>query len=118
MATEHTALPFYIEWKRERVFENFLAHKDNNARLKEHFDDMELPSYKLDTYKRRQFDQGIEFLFDKASGEGCSDCPSCQHNEATEDAFGTGDSPTLFECSNQEPIECPHAEEQILVWLD
>ena len=34
-------------------------------------------------------------------------CQTCEHCELTRDAYGTGDSPKLRECTADDPSECP-----------
>ena len=34
-------------------------------------------------------------------------CKNCEHCERTKDAYGTGDSPTMRECTADDPTECP-----------
>ncbi len=57
-------------------------------------------------WAREQFEERITELFDEAQTEGCDQCDNCPFNEATTDAFGTGDSPTAFECTSFEPSDC------------
>ena len=42
-------------------------------------------------------------------------CKSCEHNEVTKDAYGTGDSPTMRECMIDDPDQCPGVMEE---WHD
>jgi hypothetical protein len=115
-----------IEWRREKTFEEFM--RVNQSRMKEHFDDEkeEKKHYEDDSgwvenklaYTREQFEEGCAFIFDKASAEGCKHCEDCEWNDATPDAFGTGDSPTMYECTNQEASECPQVVENINWWFD
>ncbi len=44
--------------------------------------------------------------WDKVDEEG-EYCKGCIHCERTKDAYGTGDSPTMRECTASDPSECP-----------
>ena len=44
-------------------------------------------------------------LMEKIVNEG-EYCQGCIHNEVTKDAYGTGDSPTMRECTADSPDEC------------
>jgi type I site-specific restriction-modification system R (restriction) subunit len=44
--------------------------------------------------------------WDKVNDEG-KFCKNCQHCERTRDAYGTGDSPCIRECTADDPSECP-----------
>tara|TARA_B110000285_G_scaffold142131_1_gene158922 strand:- start:856 stop:1185 length:330 start_codon:yes stop_codon:yes gene_type:complete len=104
-----------LEWKREVLLKSFTDI--NGDRLKEHYDD-DSGWVEISSYIKSIFDQGCEDLFDKVSANGCSECKYCQHNESTTDAFGTGDSPTDFECTNSESSDCPYVFENIETILD
>ncbi|MEO1945491.1 MAG: hypothetical protein ABGY11_14410 [Candidatus Thioglobus sp.] len=41
-------------------------------------------------------------------------CKGCIHNEVTRDAYGTGDSPTMRECTGYADV-CPGVESE---WVD
>jgi hypothetical protein len=44
--------------------------------------------------------------WDKVNDEG-KQCKNCEHCELTHDAYGTGDSPCMRECTADDPSECP-----------
>lgn len=44
--------------------------------------------------------------FDKVFTDGEA-CDGCEYSEVTKDAYSTGDSPTLRECTAKGPIDCP-----------
>jgi len=44
--------------------------------------------------------------WDKANDEG-THCENCEHCELTHDAYGTGDSPCMRECTADDPTDCP-----------
>ena len=44
--------------------------------------------------------------WDKVNDDG-KHCKACEHCELTKDAYGTGDSPTMRECTANDPTECP-----------
>jgi len=44
--------------------------------------------------------------WDKVNDEG-GHCKNCEHCELTHDAYGTGDSPCMRECTADDPSECP-----------
>ena len=42
-------------------------------------------------------------------------CQECNHVQTTKGAYGTGDSPTMRECTSSNPDECPGVMEE---WHD
>jgi len=40
-------------------------------------------------------------------------CEGCSELVSTKDGFGTGDSPTLYECACMNPVDCQHLPEYI-----
>ena len=44
--------------------------------------------------------------WDKVNDDG-KQCKNCEHCERTRDAYGTGDSPCMRECTADDPSECP-----------
>lgn len=40
------------------------------------------------------------------------ECKNCEHCEGTSDGYGTGDSPTLYECTASGPEDCFMVEEE------
>lgn len=50
-------------------------------------------------------------LWEKVDEEG-EDCENCPYCERTPDAYGTGDSPTLRECTAQSPVACPGVSDE------
>ncbi len=52
------------------------------------------------------FDDYAAIAWDKVDEEG-EYCKGCIHCERTKDAYGTGDSPTMRECTVSDPSECP-----------
>ena len=107
------------EWKKEGLFVDFV--QVNEDKLKEHYEDdtgwVEDAAARL-SFVKAEFNKGCDKIFDEASAYGCSHCEYCEHNEGTPDAFGTGDSPTMYECKNDEPSECPQVIETINNWFD
>ena len=59
----------------------------------------------FEEYIRGEFDYIISDLLETAQCEG-TPCEFCEFNEVTKDAYGTGDSPTLRECTTVEPTDC------------
>lgn len=54
----------------------------------------------------RAKDKDDQHEWEKVNDEG-KFCKNCQHCERTRDAYGTGDSPCIRECTAKDPSECP-----------
>ena len=99
--------------KEHEIFENwgvqhyetnesfFLENEDNNGDLDEMYD-----------WCREHFDEITTGLHELAQ-ENLEMCKTCEHCEATKDAYSTGDSPTLYECTTVEPTLCPYVLENL-----
>lgn len=89
--------------KEQNMFEEWLDINYENLELSysENGGDFDY----FQEFVREEFDEIITDLFETAQCEGTA-CEYCEHNEVTRDAYGTGDSPTMRECTTVEPSNC------------
>lgn len=50
------------------------------------------------------------FEYCQEDGKYCEDCP---YSEGTKDGYGTGDSPTLYECVADSHVDCVGVDEEL-----
>jgi hypothetical protein len=83
-----------------RVKDQLIDQQDQEYQesLEPDFDDYALAMKAKDKDDQREWD--------KVNDDG-KHCKNCQHCERTHDAYGTGDSPCMRECTADDPSECP-----------
>jgi len=89
--------------QEQKLFEDWLDtyYEDMELSFSEDGGDFDY----FDEFLREEFDYIISNLFETAQCEG-TNCEFCEYNEVTKDAYGTGDSPTMRECTTSEPSDC------------